>query len=92
MPQSTNSQLINSSCQMLCGYVNPTSSLQIIRIVNIPNWRFERVVFPGERFLFEAPPNAELEVHTSYFGQAVLVKKMPGDRLKVEQRQPNCQH
>ncbi|XGW00685.1 MAG: DUF1830 domain-containing protein [Leptolyngbya sp. BL-A-14] len=32
--------------------------MQIPRIVNIPNWYFERVVFSGQRFLFETPPDA----------------------------------
>jgi hypothetical protein len=57
----------------------------VIQIVNIPNWHFERVIFPGQRLLFYAPPNADLEVQTSYFGQAILVKKIPGVQLEVKQ-------
>ncbi len=39
---------------ILCSYKNQTPTVQIIRITNIPNWYFERVVFPGELLLFEA--------------------------------------
>jgi hypothetical protein len=31
---------------ILCCYVNATSQIQVSRITNIPNWYFERVVFP----------------------------------------------
>jgi hypothetical protein len=74
-----------TSCQSLYNYVNTTSSLQVIQIVNISEWHFERVVFPGHRLLFYAPPNADLEVKTSYCSQAILVKKIPGVQLEVKQ-------
>lgn len=79
------SQLTHTSCPMLCSYENGTSSLQMIRIVNSPGWYFERVIFPGQRFLFEAPVSAELEVHTPQFGQTVLARIVPCDRLQVRQ-------
>lgn len=82
------SQLTQTSCPMLCSYENSTSSLQMIRIVNSPDWCFERVIFPGQRLLFEAPVNAELEVHTTQFGQTVLVKTIFCDRLQVRQTSP----
>jgi hypothetical protein len=56
---------IDSERQILCGYTNNTSQIQIIRISNITNWYFERVAFPKEMLLFEALPEAELEIHTS---------------------------
>jgi hypothetical protein len=39
--------------------------MQIARITNIPNWDFDRVVFPGQRLMFNAPPEATLEIHTT---------------------------
>lgn len=36
----------------LCGYRNETSAIQVIRITNIADWYFERVVFPGAWLLF----------------------------------------
>ena len=49
--------------RILCCYNNETSELLVARITNIPNWRFERVIFPRERLLFEAPSSALLEIH-----------------------------
>jgi hypothetical protein len=54
-----------SSELILCCYVNTSRQLQILRSKNGANWDFERVVFPKERFLFEAPPETKLEIHTS---------------------------
>lgn len=85
MTLSANLRPITTSSQLLYSYINTTSSLQVIQIVNIPNWHFERVIFPGQRLLFYAPPNADLEVQTSYFGQAILVKKILGVQLEVKQ-------
>lgn len=79
------SKLTHASCLMLCSYENGTNSLQMIRIVNTPGCCLERVIFPGERFLFEAPVRAELEVHTTQSSQTVLAKTVPCDRLQVRQ-------
>ncbi len=54
-----------SSDRILCLHTNVTDRIQIIKITNIPNWYFERIVFPGQRLIFEAAPEAELEIHTS---------------------------
>lgn len=80
-------QRIDFSGQILCGYANTTNQLQIIRIVDSSKCYFERVVFPRERLLFEAQPDAELEVHTNYHGRAILVKKILSLNLKVDESQ-----
>lgn len=69
---------------ILCCYVNATSQIQIVRISNIQNWYFERVVFPGQRLVFEAIPEAILEIHTGMMASAILTDKIPCDRLEVE--------
>lgn len=51
--------------RILCNYRNATSSVQIARITNIPHWYLERVVFPGQHLLFEAVPQAQLEIHSA---------------------------
>ncbi|MEM7759719.1 MAG: DUF1830 domain-containing protein, partial [Cyanobacteria bacterium P01_A01_bin.40] len=53
-----------TSSSILCCYVNTTAHVEVIRITNILHWYFERVVFPGQRVLFEAPTMARLEIHT----------------------------
>jgi hypothetical protein len=49
--------------RILCYYFNATSKIQIIRSGQSPNWYFNRVVFPKERLLFEALPDAVLEIY-----------------------------
>jgi hypothetical protein len=68
----------------LCCYVNATSKIQVVRVTNIPNWYFERVVFPGQRLIFEAVPEALLEIHTGMMASAILSDTIPCDRLRVE--------
>ncbi|MBR8834149.1 MAG: DUF1830 domain-containing protein [Stigonema ocellatum SAG 48.90 = DSM 106950] len=81
--------MINSSsiasCQpILCHYCNVTSQIQIARISNIPNWYFERVVFPGQHLLFEAVPKAQLEIHTGMMATAIVSDTILCQRLQVE--------
>lgn len=74
-----------SSGQIVCCYVNATSKIQIARITNIPNWYFERVVFPGQRLVFEAFPEALLEIHTGMMASAILSDKIPCLRLRISE-------
>lgn len=69
---------------MLCCYVNATSKIQVVRITNMPNWYFERVVFPGQRLVFEALPAAQLEIHCGMMASAILADTIPCDRLRIE--------
>ncbi len=75
----------NGSNSIVCCYVNATSQIQIARITNIPNWYFERVVFPGQRLVFEALPDALLEIHTGMMASAILSDTIPCERLYVNQ-------
>ena len=74
----------NNSDKILCCYVNATSKIQIARITNIPTWYFEREVFPGQRLLFEALPEALLEIHTGMMASAILSDTIPCHRLALE--------
>ncbi|HZG39477.1 MAG TPA: DUF1830 domain-containing protein [Nodosilinea sp.] len=74
--------------QILCCYVNATSKIQIARISNVPDWYFERVVFPGQRLLFETVPKALLEIHTGMMASAILSDSIPCDRLQVDAPEP----
>ncbi|MBZ8181834.1 MAG: DUF1830 domain-containing protein [Oscillatoria sp. PMC 1051.18] len=71
--------------RILCCYVNATSKVQIARITNIDNWYFERVVFPGQRLVFEAVPEALLEIHTGMMASAILDDTIPCTRLRVDE-------
>ena len=68
---------------LLCCYVNASSHIQIARITNIPNWYFERVVFPGQRLVFEALSQAQLEIHTGMMASSILSDTIPCERLCI---------
>lgn len=69
---------------IICCYVNASSKIQVARITNIPNWYFERVVFPGQRLMFEAPKTAQLEIHTGMMASAILSDTIPCESLMLE--------
>ncbi len=72
-----------SNNRVLCCYVNPSDRIQVARITNIPNWYFERVVFPQQRLVFEAVPQALLEIHCGMMASAILSDTIPCERLCV---------
>ena len=74
----------SSADLVLCCYVNATSKIQVARITNIPNWYFERVVFPGQRLVFEALPEAQMEIHCGMMASAILADTIHCDRLRIE--------
>ncbi|HIK03970.1 MAG TPA: DUF1830 domain-containing protein [Trichormus sp. M33_DOE_039] len=71
------------SQQILCFYKNTTSRLQIARISNIVNLNFEQIVFPGEQFLFEAVPEAELEIDVNTTTGLVTTNTIICEQLQV---------
>ena len=88
MAQILDSLPDDRSERIFCAYVNSTSQIQIARISNIPNWYFERVVFPGQRLFFEAPPEAQLEIHTGKLTSAIISDKIPCSSLQVKELAP----
>ncbi|MEO0540821.1 MAG: DUF1830 domain-containing protein [Cyanobacteria bacterium P01_A01_bin.105] len=74
----------DGSEDVLCCYVNVSSKIQVARITNIPNWYFERVVFPGQRLIFEALVTAQLEIHTGMMASSILSDTIPCERLMIE--------
>ena len=77
---------------VLCCYVNATSQIQIARITNIPNWYFERVVFPGQRLVFEANVEAILEIHTGMMASAILSDTIPCEKLRLDKNEDQSQN
>jgi hypothetical protein len=74
------------SDRVLCCYTNATHEISLAQIVNISNWYFERVIFPGERLLFEALPEAELEIYTRPGSTIAPFEIISCDRLTVKAR------
>lgn len=64
-------------------YINKTNNLQIIRIRDINPLCWERVVFPGQRLIFEIVTEANLEIHTKEGETAILSEVIACQQLRV---------
>jgi hypothetical protein len=71
------------SNRILCRYANQSPILQVVRIANIPHWYFERVVFPYDRLLFAAVPEATLEIYGGDGMTTLRADSIPCDRLQI---------
>ena len=76
----------NEDDRILCCYVNATNQIQIARITNVENWYFERVVFPGQRLVFETLSNAFLEIHSGMMASSILSDTIPCKRLSINEQ------
>lgn len=83
MSQILDSLPHDSSDRITCCYVNGANRIQIVRVTNIPDWYFERVVFPGQYLMFEALPEALLEIHSNSVSSAIQEDRIPCERLQV---------
>lgn len=70
---------VDSPIQILCSYINVTRRIQVIRLTNAPKRQFEKVIFPGQRLLFEAVSGAKLEIQLS----ELISKSIPCQQLQV---------
>ena len=71
--------------KILCFYGNTTCNMQIARISNPENQYWERTVFPGERFLFEAVSEAELEIYQTQENGEIKCKIFLCKSFKVDE-------
>jgi Domain of unknown function (DUF1830) len=53
------------SAPTLCCYVNATRRIQVVRLSHLSEGEWEHILFPAQTFMFEAPPEAMLEVYKS---------------------------
>ena len=80
----TTDSLASEKSDSLCSYFNSTSKIQVLRITNIPNWYFERVVFPGQQLIFPAQPEALLEIHSGAMASSILSDTIPCKKLLLD--------
>ena len=71
--------------KVLCSYQNPTSTIQILRIDESGWEEFERIVFPGQIFLFEAPPESQLTIFYAVSPDAIEMSRISCHTLQVNQ-------
>jgi hypothetical protein len=50
---------------ILCYYMNATKRIQVVRLSHLTEGEWEHILFPAQNFMFEAPPEAMLEVYKS---------------------------
>ncbi len=50
---------------VLCCYVNATKRIQVVRLSHLSEGDWEHILFPAQNFMFEAPPEAMLEIYKS---------------------------
>ncbi len=74
--------------RITCCYLNATSSIQIARITNIESWYFERVVFPGQRLIFDALAEAVLEIYSGNIASSILTDSIPCSSLAIQDALP----
>lgn len=74
---------IKSTEKILCYYINVTNEMQVIRVTNSPDFYQERVIFPNQRFLFEATPIAWLEIYGNPMNDDNLGDRISCHHLRV---------
>ncbi|MBE9044270.1 DUF1830 domain-containing protein [Pleurocapsales cyanobacterium LEGE 10410] len=68
---------------ILHAYQNKTKYLQIVKIENVVDFYWEKVVFPYQTVLFYAVKQAKLKIYSSNNATAALTDTIPCSKLKV---------
>jgi hypothetical protein len=73
---------------MLCCYQNHSPKIQIIRSAETERqqlpWHLERVIFPGQRLMFEAPKQSKIQVYSSDPAGMLVDDTVSCDRIRVQ--------
>ena len=69
--------------QVRCSYQNLSSNWQIIKITNIPNYHWEKVVMPGQKVIFKSSIKANLKVFSTKNITAMLIDTISCQKLKT---------
>ena len=68
---------------ILCVYKNKSNYLQIIKIENITNFYWEKVVFPGQSILFNTVEQAKLTIYSSSNATTISTDTIACGKLRV---------
>lgn len=66
-----------------CAYRNESNRMVILRCLGAPNYFHEKVIFPFETWMFECPPESEVEIWTHELGGPDLKTRLPAAQLRV---------
>ena len=89
MAQLLNSQEVTPDQKILCLYINRTRYIQTLKLLSTSQCqleRLERLIFPGEQYLFDADQADEIDVHTNYYPQGISVMRISCLNLRVKSK------
>lgn len=81
---SSPEMVTSRSSKSLCYYRNQSTQLQVAHISEGNALLAERVVFPGEKWLFEASPKAQIHIHRQDLAGNIQIEKISCDRYQVK--------
>jgi hypothetical protein len=76
--------VVDCSAPVLCCYVNASSRIQVARLSHLSEGDWEHILFPGQRFMFEAPPEAMLIIYKSAALSATSPEQIRCQTLQVQ--------
>lgn len=76
-------QKTDSFPHILCFHRNSTPYLQMVKLMGSKNHQLERVLFPQDRLMFTAVPEAQLEIITCQNGLASMPERISCAHLQV---------
>ncbi|MBE9010469.1 DUF1830 domain-containing protein [Pseudanabaenaceae cyanobacterium LEGE 13415] len=68
---------------ILCYYINHSKAIQHIKLQKTAQLSLDRIVFPGEKFIFEALPEGLLEIYTYTASGLQLLQTTACEQLQV---------
>ena len=72
----------DSQSALYC-YGNYTNRIQVAIATSNSKPNLERILFPGDKFLFEASDRANLELYVEIAGNTILLDRISGSDLQV---------
>lgn len=74
------------SAPVPCCYINGTKRIQVVRLSHLceGEWEWEHILFPTQRYAFQAPPEAVLEVYKSPAISITPPESLPCYSLQVQ--------
>jgi len=70
---------------ILCYYTNVGNKLQILRLENISEDLNEKIIFPGQRILFQALPGSILKIYAGAAEGEKFIDQIQCQHLRVYQ-------
>lgn len=80
----SNNKISQISASTLCSYKNHTPNIQVGKIDDASDNNLEKVIFPGETFLFQAQAHAKLIIFVELVNKITLLESIPCSKLQTK--------